>query len=380
MRKILFTTPVCPYSRTSGAEVRSAALLEALDRVGEVHVVQTYQYGDRLQAIVDVTFKRPKIMLTIKEIRNPLLRYQPRVDTTLAVERCLDIRVDSFTHVVSRYIWGAFQFSLRPGTKRVADLDDCVFRYAAPDLVTGLSQWTLARFKKRQRERVEQWYAGKLDGAFVVSRRDLGYARRIPVALLENVYGVKRAESGPGQARCLFVGTLTYQPNLEGIQWFLRRCWLRVKERLPHATLTIAGEAPEDFMRWANGLPGVRAIGFVDSLDTVYSEADVVVAPILSGGGAIVKILEAIAFCRPVVATRFAADGYRGSLVPGAHLVACRTSNEFVDSVVRCCEDQVFSARMADDARTVLSASFNQPAFNHAVSALLDRVDGSDAT
>lgn len=357
--------------------MRSAALLEALDRLGEVHVVQTYQYGDRLQATTDGTFERPKVLLTTKEVRNPLVRYRPRVDTTLAVERCLGLRVAEFTHVVSRYIWGAFQFSLPPGTKRIADLDDCVFRYAAPDLVTSLSQWTLARFKKRQRERVEQWFAGKLDGAFVVSRRDLGYASRIPVALLENVYGLKRAESGPGQGRCLFVGTLTYQPNLEGIQWFLRRCWPRVKERLPGATLTIAGEAPEDFMRWANGLPGVRAIGFIDSLDKIYSQSDVVIAPVLSGGGAIVKLLEAIAFSRPVVATHFAADGYRESLVPGTHLVACRTADEFVDSVVRCCLDHEFSAQMADDARTVLSARFNQPAFNRAVSTLLDRVDGS---
>ena len=55
--------------------------------------------------------------------------------------------------------------------------------------------------------------------------------------------------------------------------------------------------------------PGVRVAGYVEDLRPWYRGADVVVVPLRHGGGTRIKVLEAFAYRRPVVATPLAVAG-----------------------------------------------------------------------
>ena len=112
----------------------------------------------------------------------------------------------------------------------------------------------------------------------------------------------RRATTDP--LRVLFVGTASYQPYERGLAWFVREVIPRVREHIP-VTFTVVGAPP---LRPVHA-PGVAYLGRVASVTPSYEEADVVVVPVFEGSGTRLKVIEAMAHGRPVVATPVGAEG-----------------------------------------------------------------------
>ncbi|HEV7937913.1 MAG TPA: glycosyltransferase [Solirubrobacteraceae bacterium] len=104
----------------------------------------------------------------------------------------------------------------------------------------------------------------------------------------------------------IFVANFAYTPNRSALEFLLGQVLPRVWEQLPEARLLLAGaglECPpsED--------PRVRALGFVEDLAGAYAQARCAVVPLLQGGGSPLKLVEALAYGLPVVATPRAIAG-----------------------------------------------------------------------
>lgn len=113
-------------------------------------------------------------------------------------------------------------------------------------------------------------------------------------------------EAGGHGRTVMFVGPARYDANTRAVDVFLRLVWPQVLGQVHDASLHLVGEG------WAAVAAAGTAVvdrGFVDDLPAVVAGADVVVAPLLEGGGTKVKVLEAMAAARPVVATPVAAEG-----------------------------------------------------------------------
>ena len=107
-----------------------------------------------------------------------------------------------------------------------------------------------------------------------------------------------------GEKGLLFVGSLNSVFNRQGLEWFVSQVWPEVRRAIPDARLEIAGSGPP------LDLPqGVGQLGFVEDLGPLYSRATACVAPLLGGAGTRLKVLEAMAHCRPVVTTSIGAEG-----------------------------------------------------------------------
>jgi glycosyltransferase involved in cell wall biosynthesis len=112
--------------------------------------------------------------------------------------------------------------------------------------------------------------------------------------------------SHPDSNILLFVGSLRYRPNLEGLQWFLRGCWPKVRNGNPNAILRIVGYradriAPSDHVEIYADVPDVRPH---------YAVASVAIAPLLEARGVQNKALEAMAAGLPVVCTSPVSRGF----------------------------------------------------------------------
>ncbi len=137
----------------------------------------------------------------------------------------------------------------------------------------------------------------------------------------------------------VYVGVLGWQPNMQGLDWFCRDVWPLIRLRVPAATLMIAGGG---LPRGAQGEPvmptawqqtGIRALGFVADLETVYRDTLGLVAPVIGGSGVRMKLLEAFAAGMPTVTT---SDGAAGLAVSdGAELLIADTAEAFAERVVR---------------------------------------------
>lgn len=118
----------------------------------------------------------------------------------------------------------------------------------------------------------------------------------------------------------MFVGNLGYFSNVESITWFVRRVYPRILEHLENVRLYIVGKQPgKDVYGLVRAYRNIEIVGNVPDVIPFLSMADIVIAPMVSGAGVKVKILEALSAKRIVVATRLAVEGT--DLLDGKHLL-----------------------------------------------------------
>jgi len=128
------------------------------------------------------------------------------------------------------------------------------------------------------------------------------------------------ARETPGPV-VLLSGNLGYFPTVEGAEWFARRVWPEVRRQRPDAEWLLAGTRPSSRVRRLAGLPGVTLAVDPPDLATVRRRAAVAIAPMRSGSGTPIKVLEAMAAAVPVVTTGEASRGLDG-VPPDALTVA----------------------------------------------------------
>jgi glycosyltransferase involved in cell wall biosynthesis len=105
-----------------------------------------------------------------------------------------------------------------------------------------------------------------------------------------------------------FVATLGWAPNVDAALWFGREVWPEVVRRIPTARLLLVGRDPAPSVQ-ALASSSVEVSGTVSDVLPYLAQARLAVAPLRSGGGTRLKILEALDAGRPVVATSIAVDG-----------------------------------------------------------------------
>ena len=162
----------------------------------------------------------------------------------------------------------------------------------------------------RARHRLRDFETGLLrrfSESWMVSEADMqGALELCPEARLRlapNVVDVGAIQPVAGlapQLKAIFVANFAYEPNRNGLAFLLNEVFPRVWAQLPDARLTLVGSGlehpPCEDSR-------VEPLGFVDSLASVYANARCAVVPLLQGGGTPLKLIEALAYGLPVIAT-----------------------------------------------------------------------------
>lgn len=123
------------------------------------------------------------------------------------------------------------------------------------------------------------------------------------------------ARTPPSAPRLCYVGSLTWHPNVLGLDWFCAEVLPELRRLLPEVTVRIAGSGlPSDAAgrplapsSWQ--VPNVEVVGFVPDLETLYRDSAAMIAPIAGGSGVRIKLLEALRAGMPVVTTRAGAAG-----------------------------------------------------------------------
>lgn len=123
----------------------------------------------------------------------------------------------------------------------------------------------------------------------------------------------------------LFVGSLNYEPNYNGLKWFVDKIFKRLDN---HYHLDIVGRSPNPkHFEYVNEHPGINLIGEVDDLESVYQKYDVMVVPLLEGSGTRLKILEAMSYGKLVLSTAKGIEGI--DAVNNEHYLEFNTLEDF---------------------------------------------------
>jgi glycosyltransferase involved in cell wall biosynthesis len=145
-----------------------------------------------------------------------------------------------------------------------------------------------------------------------------------------------------------YVGGYQHLPNADAAIRLMRSIAPRVREHVPSLRVSIVGAAPTAEMRLAASAQD-DVTGAVPSVVPYVNDAAVVVLPIRLGGGMRVKLLEALAAGKAIVASPRAAAGI--AVNPGVELELAETDDEFVHTVVALLRDDARRVALAENAR-----------------------------
>jgi succinoglycan biosynthesis protein ExoO len=111
----------------------------------------------------------------------------------------------------------------------------------------------------------------------------------------------------PGERhRLLFVGSNT-APNVVGLEWLFAHVWPLLAQQTPSIMLDVVGSVAGGFP--TSGPPGVVFHGQVDAVAPYYARAGIVLSPLTFGSGLKIKLVEALAHGKAIVATGVTLQG-----------------------------------------------------------------------
>ncbi len=162
-----------------------------------------------------------------------------------------------------------------------------------------------------------------------------------------------RQANEPRPDHLFTIGTMFWPPNSEGVAWWLREGYDRLRTLRPDVTYDIVGARPPQYLlALAEQKPGVRAHGYVADAAPFWLESTALIVPLLSGGGVRVKILEAMAMGVPVVSTTVGCEGLE--VQDGVHLLIADTPQAFATACARLLTDARLVRLLARNARQLI--------------------------
>jgi len=186
-------------------------------------------------------------------------------------------------------------------------------------MVENESNWIkrlVYRFEAAKMRSYERSSIGKFQRVIAVSEQDREFMSQfmpsdkisvVPTGVDLEQY---RSSSGGQSTRPLvmFTGTMDFEPNVDGVEYFCREIWPRVLKAVPDARFRIVGKNPVAAVRRLAS-ETIEVTGTVPSVAEHLQEAWVLVVPLRMGGGTRLKIYEGMAMGRAVVSTSIGAEG-----------------------------------------------------------------------
>jgi len=254
------------------------------------------------------------------------------------------------------------------------------------DNATNAAARAYFRLEARRLEVLERRIAPSYAAHITCSELDTERLRRIvrgaTVVTIPNgadcdFFSAKLAGTRPNSA--VFVGTMNWYPNIDAMQFFLREIWPPLRIRVPNATMDIAGSnPPEDLIRLARSLPGVTVHGYLPDVRPLIDSAAVFVCPIRDGGGTKLKILDAFAMQKCVVAHPIACEGIE--VTAGRDVVLASTPEEFANQICRLFENERERVGIGTAARQLVERNYSFRRLGERLSKTIEDVVQRHAT
>lgn len=205
------------------------------------------------------------------------------------------------------------------------------------------------------------------DRVYVCSEQDWDYLQRRANRLRAEIVVLPNAVRLPadpppsprsGRLTILYLGTFGYFPNVDAAVWLCREILPVIREGIPGPVrLLLVGSGAPPEVQALDHIPEVEFIGEVPDVAPWYARSDLVVVPLRAGGGTRIKLLEALAYRRPVVSTSVGAEGL--DLVNDEHLLLADRAQHFGQQCLRLLGDAELAVRLAESGRRCVEQRYS---------------------
>jgi len=368
--RVLAIAPYCPYPPTHGGAVRMWELLTRMAARHEVHLAAMVEREAELAYADELRRHFPRVHLHLRGPADAAPHWWPASVAEFrsqAFARAIDrlCGEEDYDLVQAEYPILAHALPYGGRAKTVLteiDVYHVAYRRTA-QTAGGWGQKILSTYEWLRMFRYEAEYADRADLLLAMSEVDADACRRLtqtPVVIVPNGADPERIAFQPRPTKAhevLFVGHFRHTPNVDGIVWFAREVWPRIREAHWPARLLIAGAAPPTQVQALAHDPTVQVLGFVDDLMPLYFRAACFVTPIRRGSGTRLKILEAMAAGTPVLSTIVGAEGLR--VRHDDHLLLADDPSAMAAQCLRLLTDRALGERLAQAARQLVERDYN---------------------
>jgi sugar transferase (PEP-CTERM/EpsH1 system associated) len=322
-------TKFVPYPANSGGKLRSLAVLRRLARTGDVVLCCFDDPTGDADALRDMGIDvrtvpwRPTFANVVRGIARARTGSAGRFwDRRLAEEVRRATREAPTDLLQVEYSQLAPYLEVGEARQRVLDFHNIESHLAMSFAKSAKTpKARLARLESVLLRRLERRAAERADVVLVVSDEDRRRMPGRPREILVYPNGWDPTEPLPpsDEPEAAFVALLGWKPNVDAAVWLTTQVWPTVRAAVPQARLLLVGRDPAPEVR-ALAAADVEVTGTVPDVRPYLARARVAVAPLLSGGGTRLKVLEALDAGRPLVSTSVGIDGLTDLVGQGVYV------------------------------------------------------------
>lgn len=236
------------------------------------------------------------------------------------------------------------------------------------------------KFLAERLKRVESDMTSDFDAIIPITDVDaewfMSKAPKLPCLILP--FGINSIEclnkdaKPPPPLKLFHLGSMNWWPNIEAVNWLVEKFWPICKKKFPEVMLYLAGR---NMPRRVLDLKNRKLIieGEIDNSSNYVCSKHVLVAPIFSGSGIRIKILEAMAHGKTVITTSTGAEGIK--YTHGKNIIIAEDLDGFVEAVNMILEEPEKVAEIGKNARNLINECYSpQTLANKLASFLKDQL------
>ncbi len=334
--KILFLSQRFLLPMDTGGKIRTGKILEQLSKKHEITLISNVESPkddcflpemDRFcSKFVPVFWKEiPKysVLFFVRLIFQMFSVYPVSVlnDTSRKLRKCLETEhhTRQFDLVICDFVQSALNFKQIEGTPSILfqhNVESQISKrhYDREERMIGKWFWWL-QWKKMVF--FEKMSCKKFDTVIAVSEEDRG--------TFSSLYGLNNLVTIPTgvdiehfypqdihtePSSLVFVGSMDWLPNEDAVLYFASNILPIIKKEFSDFHLTVVGRNPSPrLIKQISSVPEIKLTGWVDDVRPYIAKAGVYIIPIRIGGGTRMKIYEAMAMGKAIVATSIGAEG-----------------------------------------------------------------------
>ncbi len=384
---VLFVTARFPYPPLKGDQVIPYNRLKLLGRKHRITLLSFYQHDAELKFLDSL---RPycEEIITIKQsqaesVFNMLKGLYLRLPFQVLYFRSKKMRqaIQALTarkdfDIVHAYMIRMADYVRNSNVPRVLDLIDPMHVNYQRRAITD-RYWLRPAFRieSRRLKLYEEDITGRYDASILVSEKDRDvFASEKVTAVSLGVDTDLYRHNGelPDNKTIVFSGNMGYGPNNIAIHWFMKNCFDTIRKQVTDAKLLIVGDRPSSQVRAFHDGISIHVTGFVPSMPDVLRKAQLAVAPMQSGYGMHIKLLEAMACGLPVVSTTAAMGTIKA--VNGKEIAIADDAATFAQRCIDLLVNHDTAKKMGSAAREITVSRYSWETHADRIDAIYSRI------
>ena len=169
----------------------------------------------------------------------------------------------------------------------------------------------------------------------------------------------------------LFVGNMSYAPNVEAANYISTELIPNLKKSNPTISFLISGANPHSsILKLAKNNSTISVSGWVDDIRKSYAQGKIFVAPMMIGTGMQNKLIEAMAMGIPCITTSLANNAIKA--LNNESIIVANTKEEFIDAIEKLLSDSIYYSKIADGGKAFVKNNYNWKTTSQKLSSIFE--------